>query len=111
VGWTLALRSTELDTFRHCPRAWDLGSRSRQNRVPIVPPEVFDFDRAIRDAQRLLELYFAWCVAVDDFECVLCDHELRAPVPDLSVAGRDLVSVDERAARDAGSATVRFVWG
>jgi hypothetical protein len=156
MSWTLTLRSTELETFRRCPRAWDLGSRNRQNYVPIVPCDVFDFDRAIRDAlavfyfpamddwdrkivrplalhafrrkiqehrasyevlhpldaaeialwtrysalgERFLEHYFAWCATVDDFESVLCDHELRAPVPDPAIAGRDLVAPDGRALR------------
>ena len=49
--------------------------------------------------ERLLEHYFAWCATVDDFESVLSDHELRAPVPDPSVAGRDLVAPDGRALR------------
>ena len=47
--------------------------------------------------ERLLEHYFAWCATVDDFESgLLSDHELRAPVPDPSVAGRDLVAPDGR---------------
>jgi hypothetical protein len=156
MGGTLTLHSAELETFRRCPRAWDIGSRNRQNYVPIVPREVFDLDRAIRDAlavyyfpamddwdrkivrplaphafrrkvdeqrasyealpslraadvalrtrysalgERFLEHHFAWCATVDDFESVLCDHELRAPVPDPSVAGGDLVAPDGRALR------------
>ena len=156
MGWTLTLRSAELEEFRRCPRAWDIGSRNRQNYVPIVPREVIDFGRAIRDAlavyyfpamddwnrmivrplalhafrrkvkehrasqearrsldaaeialwtrysaygERLLERYFAWCATVDDFESVLSDHELRAPIPDPFVAGRDLVAPDGRALR------------
>jgi len=156
MGWTLTLRSAELEAFRRCPRAWDIGSRNRQNYVPIVPREVIDFGRAIRDAlavyyfpamddwnrmivrplalhafrrkvkehrasqearrsldaaeialwtrysaygERLLERYFAWCATVDDFESVLSDHELRAPIPDPFVAGRDLVAPDGRALR------------
>ena len=62
MGWTLTLRSAELEEFRRCPRAWDIGSRNRQNYVPIVPREVIDFGRAIRDA--LAVYYFP---AMDDW--------------------------------------------
>jgi hypothetical protein len=36
---------------------------------------------------------------VDDFESVLSDHELRVPIPDPFVAGRDLVAPGGRALR------------
>jgi hypothetical protein len=99
MGWTLTLRSAELEEFRRCPRAWDIGSRNRQNYVPIIPREVIDFDRAIRDA--LAVYYFP---AMDDWNRMIVrplalhafrrkvkEHrELRAPLPHPSVAGRNL---------------------
>lgn len=63
MGWTLALRPGELESFRRCPRAWDLGARVRQNYVPILAAKVFDFGRAMRDA--LAVYYFP---AMDDWD-------------------------------------------
>jgi hypothetical protein len=41
--------------FKRCRRAWDLGSRSRQNYELAQPVRAFDFDQAIHDA---LALYY-----------------------------------------------------
>jgi len=41
--------------FKRCRRAWDLGSRSRQNYELVQPTRVFDFDQAMHDA---LALYY-----------------------------------------------------
>ena len=63
MTWACVLRPSEMATFRRCRRAWDLGSRIRQNLVPAVPPRVFDFDRAIHDA---LAVYYY--PAMDDWD-------------------------------------------
>ena len=46
------LRPWDREWFKRCRRAWDFGSRSRQNLEPVTPPARFDLDvdRAIRDA-------------------------------------------------------------
>jgi len=41
--------------FKCCRRAWDLGSRSRQNYEPVQPTQAFDFDKAMHEA---LALYY-----------------------------------------------------
>jgi len=41
--------------FKRCRRAWDLGSRSRQNYELVQPTRAFDFDQAMHDA---LALYY-----------------------------------------------------
>jgi len=41
--------------FKSCRRAWDLGSRSRQNYEPVQPTQAFDFDKAMHEA---LALYY-----------------------------------------------------
>ena len=41
--------------FKCCRRAWDLGSRSRQNYEPVQPMQAFDFDKAMHEA---LALYY-----------------------------------------------------
>jgi hypothetical protein len=38
-----------MQSFNSCRRAWDLGSRVRQNYVPVVPRDAFDFDKAIHN--------------------------------------------------------------
>jgi hypothetical protein len=43
TGWDRA-------TFKRCRRAWDLGSRSRQNYEPVVPPRPYDLEEALRYA-------------------------------------------------------------
>lgn len=65
VGMNLAfvLLPREMELFRRCRRAWDLGARIRQNYVPITPTHVFDFDKAIHDA--LAVYYFP---AMDDWD-------------------------------------------
>ncbi len=62
MSWTFVLRSHEMESFRRCRRAWDLGARTRQNYVPIAPAHVFDLDKAIHDA--LAVYYFP---AMDDW--------------------------------------------
>jgi hypothetical protein len=37
-------------TFKRCRRAWDFGSRLRQNYDPVVPPQPFDLEEALRYA-------------------------------------------------------------
>jgi hypothetical protein len=49
------IRPWERALFKRCRRAWDLGSRARQNYEPVKPTQVFDFDEAIRDA---LDVYY-----------------------------------------------------
>jgi len=63
MAWAYVLRPGEMADYRRCRRAWDLGARIRQNYVPVVPPAVFDFDKAIRDA--LAVYYFP---AMDDWD-------------------------------------------
>lgn len=63
MTWAYVLRPREMATYRRCRRAWDLGARIRQNYVPAVPPQVFDFDRAVHDA--LAVYYFP---AMDDWD-------------------------------------------
>ena len=62
MDWTLVLRPGEMAAFRACRRAWDLGARMRQNYVPNVAPQVFDFDKAIHAG--LAVYYFP---AMDDW--------------------------------------------
>jgi len=49
AGWTDIVRSTELQAWRRCRRAWDLGAGSRQRDAPRVPPP-FDFDHEAHSA-------------------------------------------------------------
>lgn len=44
------IRAADRASFKRCRRAWDLGSRSRQNFEPVVPDRVVDLDRALHDA-------------------------------------------------------------
>jgi hypothetical protein len=50
MAWAHVIRSSERESFKRCRRAWDFGSRTRQNLEPIKPTRVFDFDRAIHAA-------------------------------------------------------------
>lgn len=50
MTWTFVLRPSEMALFSSCRRAWDFGARVRQNYVPLVPAEVFDFDTAMHTA-------------------------------------------------------------
>ena len=49
------IRPWESRLFRQCRRAWDLGSRARQDYEPAEPQQVFDLDEAVRDA---LDVYY-----------------------------------------------------
>lgn len=49
------IRSEDRESFKRCRRAWDFGSRARQNYEPSMPARVFDFERAIHDA---LAIYY-----------------------------------------------------
>ncbi len=55
MAWAYIIRSSDRKLFKKCRRAWDFGSRSRQNLEPRPRPQVFDFKRAVRDA---LALYY-----------------------------------------------------
>lgn len=50
MAWAYVIRSSDRELFKRCRRAWDFGSRERQNYEPVKPMRVFDFDRAIHDA-------------------------------------------------------------
>jgi len=90
MTWAYVLRPREMATFRRCRRAWDLGARIRQNYVPALPQQVFDFDKAIHDA--LAVYYFP---AMDDWD--------RAIVRPLALKGF-LRSLEEDRARYEKSA-------
>ncbi|MDP9074373.1 MAG: hypothetical protein M3N98_09400, partial [Actinomycetota bacterium] len=62
MGWTFVARSRDLEAFRRCRRAWDLGALVRHRYIPRVPPP-FDFDKAVHDA--LAVYYFP---AMDDWK-------------------------------------------
>lgn len=49
------IRPSDRAMFKQCRRAWDLGSRSRQNYEPLSPSVAFDFDQAMHEA---LALYY-----------------------------------------------------
>ena len=85
MAWAYVLRPREMAAYRRCRRAWDFGARTRQNYVPVVPPKVFDFDRAIHAA--LAVYYFP---AMDDWD--------RAIVRPLALKGF-FRSMDEDRAR------------
>lgn len=84
MSWTFVVRSAEVQSFRQCRRAWDLGARVRQNYVPRVPAP-FDFQQAVRDA--LAVYYFP---AMDDWD--------RAIVRPLALKAVDRSMADSRAA-------------
>ncbi|MGH3912242.1 MAG: hypothetical protein ACRDTC_02345 [Pseudonocardiaceae bacterium] len=44
------IHASDRAAFKHCRRAWDLGSRNRQNFEPIPRQGAIDLNRAIRDA-------------------------------------------------------------
>ncbi len=50
MAWAYVISSSDRESFKRCRRAWDLGSRVRQNYEPVKPMRVFSFDRAIHDA-------------------------------------------------------------
>src|SRR2546423_4788412 len=47
------IRAHERAASKHCRRAWDFGSRSRQNYEPLVPARAFDLEKAVHDALAL----------------------------------------------------------
>jgi hypothetical protein len=47
------VRASERTAFKRCRRAWDFGSRSRQNYEPLVPARAFDLEKAVHDALAL----------------------------------------------------------
>jgi hypothetical protein len=47
---TYWIRASDRATFKSCRRAWDLGSRNRQNLEPIPQPGRIDLESAVRDA-------------------------------------------------------------
>src|SRR2546423_2785109 len=47
------IRAYERTAFKRCRRAWDFGSRSRQNYEPLVPAKAFDLEQAVHDALAL----------------------------------------------------------
>ena len=47
------IRASERTAFKRCRRAWDFGSRSRQNYEPLVPARAFDLEKAVHDALAL----------------------------------------------------------
>lgn len=55
MAWAYVIRSSDRAMFKRCRRAWDLGSRSRQNYELARPRRAFDFDQAIHEA---LALYY-----------------------------------------------------
>ena len=55
MAWAYVIRSSDRKMFKSCRRAWDLGSRSRQNYEPVQPTQAFDFDKAMHEA---LALYY-----------------------------------------------------
>jgi hypothetical protein len=50
MAWAYIIESSDRRLFKRCRRAWDLSSALRQNYEPVKPANVFDFDRAIREA-------------------------------------------------------------
>lgn len=55
MAWAYVIRPSDRAAFKRCRRAWDLGSRSRQNYELARPAQAFDFDQAMHDA---LALYY-----------------------------------------------------
>jgi hypothetical protein len=47
---TYTVTSWDRATFKRCRRAWDLGSRTRQNLEPVFPAQPFDLEEALRYA-------------------------------------------------------------
>lgn len=45
---TYTVTSWDRATFKRCRRAWDLGSRERQNLEPVLPAQPFDLEEALR---------------------------------------------------------------
>lgn len=86
VGFTFVVRSRDLEAFRTCRRAWDLGALIRERYVPRVPPP-FDFDKAVHDA--LAVYYFP---AMDDWK--------RSIVRPLAFKGFDRSMAESRAAHE-----------
>lgn len=60
MSWAYIIRASDRKIFKRCRRAWDLGSRSRQNYEPLIPLQVFDFERAIHDALAIFYFPGTW---------------------------------------------------
>lgn len=158
VGWTFIVRSDELQAWRRCRRAWDLGAGSRQRYAPrVLPP--FDFDRAMHSAlatyylpamddwsrsivrplalkafeqslsdgrarheastplspggeedfhqqlvlgAAMLTNFFVFAAANDDFDSILSDHDVWAPIADPNAPECDLGTPNGRPVRYLG---------
>lgn len=55
MAWAYVIRPSDRAMFKRCRRAWDLGSRSRQNYELARSARPFDFEQAMQDA---LALYY-----------------------------------------------------
>lgn len=62
------------------------------------PPE----DERIEAGRALLNGYFAWAEEIDDFDSLLVDHDVWAPIPDPGLPEHDLGTSDGRAIRYLG---------
>lgn len=65
----------------------------------LTPEQARDWQRHRRLGEALLARYFDWADAADDFDSILSDELIWAPVPDPDEPGRDIGTPDGRPVR------------
>jgi hypothetical protein len=70
--------------------------------MPFTEEEEKTFADNLKLGQAMLNNYFVWAAAVDDFDSMFADHDIWAPIPDPEQPGFDLGTLDGRPLRYMG---------
>jgi hypothetical protein len=68
----------------------------------LTAAEQQEFEDNLEAGHAMLDNYFAWAAAIDDFDSLFADHDVWAPISDPEHPGQDLGTLDGRPMRYMG---------
>jgi hypothetical protein len=78
------------------------GRVAHERWAPFTPEEEKTYEANVALGQAMLQNYFVWAAALDDFDSIFADHDIWAPIPDPAEPNHDLGTLDGRPIRYMG---------
>ncbi|HEX3425991.1 MAG TPA: hypothetical protein VHT30_07660 [Acidimicrobiales bacterium] len=89
-------------TIKGFDRSMTEGRTAHDKWAPLTPEEEQEYEDKVLLGQVMLNNYFVWAAALDDFDSIFADHDIWAPIPNPDDPQHDLGTLDGRPMRYMG---------
>jgi PD-(D/E)XK nuclease superfamily len=89
-------------TIKGFDRSLNEAKVSHEKWAPLTAEEAQEFEADLALGHAMLNNYFVWAAALDDFDSIFADHDIWAPIPDPAEPMHDLGTLNGRPMRYMG---------